>query len=100
LGASGMRVKAALYVIAALILGFASISAIPLEVENVFRDGSRREGSAEGAKGPVEPFTASPQSARAVEVSYGWATLIGLWLLGLIISLGIYLIARGWASRA
>jgi hypothetical protein len=95
-----MRVKAALYVIVALILGFSSISAIPLEVENVFRDRSTPEGSAEWAKGPVEPLTASPQSARAVEASYGWATLLGLWLLGLLISLGIYLIARERGSRA
>lgn len=92
-----LRVKTLLYILVAVVLGYVTISAIPSGVEYMSGEGSiSKLDSAEGAKRALEPLTAAPQPS--VEDSHGWITLIGLWSIGLLLSLGIYFIARGWRS--
>lgn len=98
-GVSRMRVKAFLCIITASILGFTIISAIPLGVECIFGDISRREfmaklDSIEKAEEIGEPLMSSTQSP--VIDSGSWMALLWLWALGLLLSLGIYFLARSW----
>ncbi|MBS7637698.1 hypothetical protein KEJ49_02240 [Candidatus Bathyarchaeota archaeon] len=98
-GASRLRGKVFLYILIASFLGFAAISSIPSGVEYIAGGISRGESmakldSTERAKGMEEPLTGVPQPP--VVDSSGWMTLFGLWTLGLLLSLGVYFLARGW----
>lgn len=98
-GTFKLRVKVFFYILIASFLGFTAISAIPLGVEHISGGISRGESmamldSTERAKGMGEPLTGVPQPT--VVDSSGWMALLGLWILGLLLSLGIYFLARGW----
>lgn len=98
-GASKLRVKVFLYILIASSLGFAAISAIPSGVEYMAGGISKGDSiakldSTDRAKGVEEPLTGAPQPP-VVDYS-GWTTLFGLWTLGLLLSLGVYFLARGW----
>lgn len=98
-GASKLRVKVFLYILIASFLGFAAISAIPSGVEYMSGGISKGEpmaklDSTERAKGMEEPLTGVPQPP--VVDSGGWMPLFGLWTMGLLLSLGVYFLARGW----
>ncbi len=98
-GVSKLGAKVFLYILIASFLGFAAISSIPSGVEYIAGGISRGESmakldSTERAKGMEEPLTGVPQPP--VVDSSGWMALLGLWTLGLLLSLGVYFLARGW----
>ncbi len=90
-----MRVKAVLYALMGLFIGFFSISVIPRYFEQVSPEVlTAGLDSAEGVKRAGEPPTAAFQPSAD---GSGWASLIGLWSMGLLLSLAIYLLARACA---